>query len=155
MKNFGESLLYTVINIAGSFITLIFAFGAAIIEESHITKEEIFGRGEVIIICVPLCISVMYSIFYNKKLQGSFNFSSIIFWLTLFYVVFCAWIYQRFSVGSLGYTDNLYTFSLFTFFWTVFVMFISKLLDVPELNVREDRKKNLKDLEKKFDQIND
>lgn len=53
MKQVGESLLYTFINVVGSFITIIFSLGMSVIfEDRLLRKEELFGKGEVIIICV-------------------------------------------------------------------------------------------------------
>jgi magnesium-transporting ATPase (P-type) len=155
MKHFGESLIYTAVNILGSFITLIFTFGSKFIgEDKVLSKEEIFGKGEIIIICVPLCFTVIYSLYSNKRKSGSLTFSSILFWLTLALVFFCTWFYSRFTSENFRYTENLYVFSTVMIIWTTFSVFFSKYLDPPSTDLLQDRKDDLKNLMGKLAKIN-
>lgn len=154
MKHFGESLVYTLINVVGSFITILFTIGVSFISEDRVlTKKEIFGKGEIIIICVPLCISVIYSLFNNKKQSGSFNWNSIFFWLTLVLILFSTWFYSKFSGDNLKYNNNLYWFSLIMFMWTTITMFFSKIVETPNVDLKKDRSENLIDLMKKMEQL--
>lgn len=156
MKNhIGESLLYTLINVVGSFLTILLAVLVSYVEGNGISMNDIFGKSEVLIICVPLCIGVLYSLHYNKKTKGAFNKSGALFWLTILNVIVAIWLYSKIPPVDVSNEPNrLITFTFIVFLWSVFVIFASKLSENSDLDLKSNRKENLGQLEGKFDNLN-
>ena len=86
MRNkLSESFIYTMVSIIGSFLPLILSLFNLRFEsptEDWPKLSTICGHGEIAIICIPLGIAIVYSLYTTKQSMSFFRWSDIVFWIT-------------------------------------------------------------------------
>lgn len=154
MKNFFESLLFTIITLSGSFIPIIFMYLKYHFYENELQQNfDVFGNGEISIICVPLYISAVYSLYNMKSVKGSLSLNSIVFWITILTILLATWFYSNHSSGNKSNSDKIFWLSIFMVSWSFISLLVSKISENSSLDVQENRKENINNLEDKFDKL--
>jgi len=152
IDNIIESLQYAIINLLGSFITILFNVVHILLKyERCPSGKELFGLGEGIIICIPLCITILYVLYQNKNVKGSKN--SILFWVNFFLVLIAAYLYSHLRTGEISYNDNMFTLSIIMIILTFLSLFFSKFMENKDIDTEKVREDDLNTLEEKVNRI--
>jgi hypothetical protein len=71
IKRIFNALIYTIINVGGCFIPFLAAIlYPKIFDEKVTTIAELTGKGEITIMCIPMCISIAFVLYNYKKEIG-------------------------------------------------------------------------------------
>lgn len=146
------SVGYTFINVGASLLPLFAAaLYAGIIDGKETTMREFTGKGEVTIICIPLCITILFTLYHYKKEIGISKLADVIYFITFFWVAVAIGLYA-YGIKGLGEPkSSLVVFSIIFFIWTFISMVISRLVeDSNLLGLKEQRKMEQESLESKF-----
>lgn len=143
-----------IITIGSSLLPLIsMAILLKIYESKYPTLLELSGMGQIIIICIPISIVALYSLYDTKENKRSLNFSDLLFWVTLLLSVLAIFIYaygvKEFSISQKP-REGLVTFSIIYLTWTVVTTFFSRFFEVSSISVETSRQSDIKTLETKF-----
>lgn len=149
-----ENIGYVLITLCGSFITIICNFLFYLFkEDKEITFEALFGNGEIIIICIPLCITVIYSFFSTKEAKGLSGLKGGLFFITLFVVIICSFLYSLLTFGEIKHSTYLTALSLFVLGWTAINLYLSKHYEMIGFDTIAYRKKDESKLEDKVNNL--
>lgn len=151
-----EATAYALITIAGSFSPLIFtAFYLKFSKTPQVFPEikDIAGRGEIAIICIPIGISIIYSLYTTKGRPSYLRFSDFIFWITLFFSGFAILFYGLTIAPNASYPNiGLLKFSYWFALWSLVALFAARIIEKNRGDsVTEARNQSQKALEGKFD----
>ncbi len=159
VNNAKSSFAYTLINVLGSSLPfLATAVIFLIYDDSWPDLINLAGKGEIAIICIPLSISVCYTLYFYKQEIGSFGWHNILFWITFLFLVIAIFIY---AAGIRDFSEtkspnqNLLIFSLLFASWSAIAIFFSQLLQNKSTDVKESRRRDESALDKKFSPINE
>lgn len=172
---FLESLLYTTVTVIGSLIPFIL-LGALIYFEGNPIPEftQVFGKGELTIVCISLCITVIYSVSTYKNTGGTTLRFSIVFWPTLLFVIIGIGIYaaELKDVFDLTNSDisqknlesnvdvqpilkgmeRIVNFSIFFLIWTTVATILSRFFEKSGvLSIDEKRRNDVNKLQTKVE----
>lgn len=149
-STFFESFSYALISIIGSFITIIFnCIYIAFKHQRYPNSEEMFGVGESIIICIPLLITIIYSLYQEKSKKGFNGFSGFVFYISLFLTAICATIYTFFKKDDIAFNNVVLSFSVFIIVWTFISLITSHHASSFSVDTAKERKDDLTVLEDK------
>ena len=153
-KTLKGPLIYTVINVGGSFLPLFAAIlYTNIIDGKTSSFSDVTGKGEITIICIPLCITILFTLYHYKKDIGISKLADIIYGITFFWLALAIGLYAYGMKGLTQPKAGLITFSIWFLIWTVMSMIISKYVeDDTVLSLRKSRNKDQNALEDKFNQ---
>ena len=123
-------------------------------ENRVVSVRELIGRGELLIICIPISISVIYSLYENKRSVGfPFGLSGIFFMLIGFFlllsILFYGYGYNRSAVVN----NYLMVYSFIFLCVTTVSAFFAKYEAETISSLKEDRFNEQKNLEDKFNGI--
>ena len=151
MSSLKTPLLYTIISIVGSLLPLLAAFLLMLIfEEKVLTLLDITGKGELTIICIPLSISIVFSLYTYKRSGGFSSWPDIIFTLTSLFLILSVVVYGYGYNRLSGPKSGLMIFSLIFLVWTIIAMFSAKYHEEYADSVKSARKTDQDNLENKF-----
>lgn len=152
-----NAFIYMAINMVGSFLPIIAAvMYATIIDERSMTLMDIAGKGEVAIICIPMCITILFTLYQYKKEIGISRLADIVYVITFFFFVIAVGLYAYTMKGLDGPKKGLMTFSTWFLIWTILAMVISKYIEDDNLlNLKDERGKDQDNLEAKFNNTRD
>lgn len=149
-----NSIGYVMISLCGSFITIIFNFLFLLFKgEKAPDFESLFGQGEIIIICIPLCITAIYSFYLSKETKGFSGLKGLLFWITLLVVVICSFLYSLFTFVEIKHNSYLSLLSIFVLIWTALNLFASKQYEMNGFNTIAYRKDEEDKLEDKVNKL--
>lgn len=154
LKSLKGPLIYTLINVGGSFLPL-FAAGlyARIVDDEATSLSDVTGKGEITIICIPLCISILFTFYHYKKEIGISKLADLIYGITFFWLALAVGLYAYGMKGLTQPKDGLITFSTYFFIWTIISMVFSKFVEEENiLSLIKSRSKDQTNLESKFNQ---
>lgn len=154
---FRKSFLHALKILGASMLPLIAAYIAVWVEDQkYMTLKEITGQGEMIIICIPIAVSIIFSLYdykTEKNNKNSFTWPNLVFYITIFWACISVFIYAKDFNEVISPTKNLTIYSLTFFVWT----FIAIIVDKYNLEVFEDiansRSDDVDKLEKKFNKV--
>ena len=167
MKNqlFRNAGLHTLINVGGSLLPFGLAlFLSLMFDKNPINRLSITGKGELVLMCIPLCITVLFTLYHYKKEVGINKLSHISYALNVIVIIVAVSVYS-FSIKGLNanidsngnpiLNTKLLYFSYFILFWTILMVFIAKFIeDGVNKELVESRKEDASSLEKKFKKNN-
>lgn len=145
-------MIYTLINLTGSLFplicTVLYAF---FIDEKILTMSAIAGRGEITIICIPLSITVLYTLYNYKKEVGIEKWPDLIYWFTFFLLIIATILYAHFINRETGIKNRIVYFSYFFLFWTFISLYASKYIEDQNIqSIGKSRNNEQDELESKF-----
>jgi len=152
IKRIFDAFVYMLINVGGSFIPLLAAIlYPLILDEKKATLADLTGKGEIAIICIPLCISIAFILYNYKKEIGISKIAHFTYIITFFWLIMAAGLYA-YGVNKLDSPKSgLITFSMYFLGWTIVSMVIAKFVENETLeNLKGSRNDDQNNLEKKF-----
>jgi hypothetical protein len=158
MKRSGSPYVYTIMTFGGSILPLIFS--AAFIRVFGTANEwpkfsRVAGNGEISIICIPLAITVIYSLYTTKDKISFYRWSDIVFWVTGLFTVFGVLFYAgQMSNSASASNPALMVFSIYFGVWTIVATFSSKLIEDKRTNPIQERQAAMNSLDSKFESTN-
>jgi len=147
-----SSFVFTLINIVGCFLPVLIAvFYSYVYDSQPIHITHIVTRGEVNIICIPICISVLFTLYQHKKEMGSLRLADFFFWITLFWLVVATGLYTYGIKASSPNAIVLLNFSVAFLIWTVITLFVSKFIEDGNIeSLKSSRDQDQNQLQEKF-----
>lgn len=116
------------------------------------TLTQITGKGEIIIVCISISVSVLFEIYsYKNKRIRFYTLSDTIFWSTLFVFFISVYIYgTRINNINVQPSSRLVNLSLIYLAWTFISMTLSRYWTESEFDsVSKSRMEDEKNLENK------
>ncbi len=154
LKSIKGPLIYTLINVGGSFLPLFAAvLYAGIIDGKTTSFSDVTGKGEITIICIPLCITILFTLYHYKKEIGISKIADFIYGITFFWLALAVGLYAYGMKGLTQPKPGLITFSTYFLIWTIISMIFSKYIEDDNiLSLKKSRSKDQNNLEEKFNQ---
>lgn len=154
VKSIKISLGFTAITIIGSLLPLISSSIVIWVYGGDFpTLSELTGFGEITIICIPIIIGALFSLYNNKVNRPGFNYIDLIFWGSLLFLFFALIIYS-YGLKELKINNSprerLITFSYFFLSWAILTTFVAKFLESRQVTVGQERLNDQYDLERRF-----
>lgn len=151
------SLAFTAITVFGSLLPLVsYSIVLWVYDGPNPTFSGLTGLGEITIICIPIVIYALFSLYNIKSNRSGFGLQDLIFWGSLVALFFALIIYsyglKEFKVSNTP-RENLIVFSYFFLAWAVIATFTAKFLEIRHLSVYETRQEDLNNLEHQFNQL--
>lgn len=157
IKRIFSALIYTIINIGGSFIPFFAAIlYPKILDEKVTTFSEITGKGEITIMCIPICISIAFVLYNYKKEIGISRIADFVYIITFFWLIIAAGLYAYGINKTPEPKAGLTTFSIYFLSWTVLSMLISKYIEDENIDtITRQRNNDQINLEERFNRTRD
>ena len=153
-KRIFNAFIYTLINIGGSFIPFLAAvLYPKVFDENSTTLSELTGKGEITIMCIPMCISIVFVLYHYKKEIGISKLADFIYLITFFALIIAAGLYA-YGVNKLNSPkEGLTTFSIYFLIWTIISMIIAKYIEDENIeSLTGSRNHDQDNLEARFNQ---
>ena len=153
-KRIFDACVFTVITIGGSFIPLLAAvLYPKIFGEKSTSMMDLTGKGEITIMCIPMCISIAIVLYNYKKEIGISKLAHFVYIVTFFWLIIAAGLYA-YGVNKLDTPKpGLITFSVWFLGWTVISMIVSKYVEDDTIeSLRDPRNAELDNLEHRVTQ---
>jgi|GEM_PF-2192688 len=144
--------IHTLLNIIGSLLPLLLALFLSWMFEKHpINHIKLTGKGEIVLMCIPMCIGVLFTLYHYKKEKGINKLSHVFFIVNFVILVVSVCIYA-YSIKGLNNTNTkLLYFSYFLLAWTAIMIFVAKYIEDESIeSLSSSRKEDEIGLEKKF-----
>lgn len=150
-----ESVIYAIINIIGSFLTIILIFLIQLFTEGvFLSFKDLAKGGSMIIICIPLCVTVLYCLYTGKAKKGISGWAAFFFWVTLLLIIVGSVLFSIFTLGFKQYDSGVYSMSIIMIIWTVLSLSYSKYYESLGYDARSKRQKDGELLEEKVEHLN-
>jgi hypothetical protein len=148
-KQHKESLLFTLVSMGGSFTIIAIALIKQYVAVHYCDLVEIVKRGDVYIICASMAIAAIYS-FYTYKSEVNSDWSSILFWISIFNYTFSLLLYLLIPASTSGIDGFWFFTSILVFVLNFFITYFSAYYQNINIDVISDRNREADKLEKSF-----
>lgn len=155
-KSLKNPYMYTALNMIGSFLPLIISYVILRFTNTEDGKwpklYELGKEGQVAIICIPIVISIVLSLYHYKKEIGIRKWPEYLFIINFLLLII---IIPLYSVSVTGSFDQKFFFDISLIFLatTTVSLFLTTLVENENmLSVKESRKGDQDRLQTKFDQ---
>ncbi|MDD3557488.1 MAG: hypothetical protein PHW27_02855 [Melioribacteraceae bacterium] len=157
MEEHKNAITYTLVNFLGSLFPIFASFlYLGFNKEIWLQPSQLISGGELLILCIPLSLGVVYTLFFFKAKTGSFGWEPLFFWITLFLLLGAIFIYAS-GYSRFGLTEQssnyIITASVIFGIWTLVALYFSKFIENRNVEIKRSRKDDEKDLETKFDNL--
>lgn len=169
----GEPFAFTIVNVLGSILPFLIVYLVIYFSgNDQVQFLDLIDNGQLTITCVALSSGVIYSTFKNKNFEKSPVILDWIFWITILFVIVGVIIYMV-SISDSNFIDVLIEnndnklnsektdyklrgknrvaiWSYIFLAYTCLVLYISRLLDLRNYDMPEERGRTLSSLENKI-----
>jgi len=156
-KSLSISIAFTLITVIGSLLPLISSSVFIwIYDGPKPTFNGLTGLGEITIICIPITIGALFSLYNNRTHHSGFRFQDLVFWVSLITLFFALGIYsygiKEFNIDR-SPRNNLIVFSYVFLIWTVIATFTAKFIESKHFSAYQSRQEDQDNLERRFNQL--
>jgi uncharacterized membrane protein len=155
MKKFGVAFFHSLKILAASLLPLFAVLLTVWVNEQRVMSlKEITGKGEIIIICIPIAVAIIFSLYDNKLAKKSITFPSIVFYVTIIFSCLSIYLYADDFNETVEASDNRMLYSIYFFCWVFIAMIVDKYNLIDSESVSEKRSDDMDELLRKFNKIN-
>jgi hypothetical protein len=126
-SGFWDAIKFSLLNVFVGTLPLLGAYIIIIaVESKYQTMLEITGKGEMIIICIPLLFTSIYTLYHCKKQIGTVKFVSLIYQISIAWLILGCVVYGGVLRSITKPSDFLVQGSIYMLLWTIISLIAAK-----------------------------